>query len=257
MNRIQVSMALAALLSTLAGGAAAQTPPTPPTPAAEPPPPPPPPEPAPPIQTLEDDDRDDRERERDRDDDDDRGHRGHHGHMAGRRPLDPTLGLGFGYALPTSWDSPNVTSVRFRLPSGLTLEPRVELGLAGSSTDTAAGETENDFVGVTLGSRVRLPLASRGAADLLAVGGAQVAFASQDPEGDDNAQRSTTFDLSWGVGIDFWLRHWMSISTTATNPLFSYSRDVQETAGEDSKSSSFAFGAVFDPQLDLMLHLFF
>ena len=65
------------------------------------------------------------------------------------------------------------------------------------------------------------------------------------------------FDLVWGVGIDFWLCPSVSISTTATNPLFSYSRDVQETPGEDDKSSSFAFGAVFDPQVDLMAHLFF
>ena len=39
------------------------------------------------------------------------------------RPTELSIAIGVGYAFPTSLQTPNITSVRLRLPSGLTLEP--------------------------------------------------------------------------------------------------------------------------------------
>src|SRR5690606_19231157 len=105
-----------------------------------------------------------------------RPHRRHRrGHMGpGRgatRPADPTIGLGFGYALPTSWDGPNVTSARFRMASGLTIEPRVELSYGSTTVDTGADDTSDSRLGISLAALGRLPLVTRGRVDLVGVGG--------------------------------------------------------------------------------------
>src|ERR1041385_1864344 len=60
----------------------------------------------------------------------------HHEMMAGEaRPDAFAIGIGFGYVFPTSLETPNITGVRFRLPTGLTFEPRVIFGTSSTTSD--------------------------------------------------------------------------------------------------------------------------
>lgn len=75
------------------------------------------------------------------------------------RPSGLAIGIGVGYTFPTSLQTPNVTSVRLRLASGLTIEPTVVF--AATSIHMPVGS--NTQGELTLGSLVRYPLRARGA----------------------------------------------------------------------------------------------
>ena len=66
-----------------------------------------------------------------------------------KRPQAFAVGIGIGYDFPTDLQQPNITSVRFRLPSGLTLEPRVVFGFstfkAGSSSTKSTEPLAQDW----------------------------------------------------------------------------------------------------------------
>src|SRR5689334_7471792 len=55
------------------------------------------------------------------------------------RPTELAFGIGVGYSFPTSLQTPNTTSVRLRLPSGLTLEPQLVLATSSSNADPGNG----------------------------------------------------------------------------------------------------------------------
>jgi hypothetical protein len=177
--------------------------------------------------------------------------------LDGPRPYGTTVGLGFGYFMPAAWDAPNVVSARLRLASGLTIEPRAELSTSSTSMDTGIGETSNSFSTLAVGANVRLPLASRGRGDFMLVGGAAAALSKNNPEGADNSVTTTSLALTWGVGIDYWLSRSFSISMTATNPVIAHTSTSFEAAGDDPSNSTTGLGVVFDPALDVMLHLYF
>jgi len=169
------------------------------------------------------------------------------------RPTELAFGIGVGYALPTSLQTPNTTSVRVRLASGLTFEP--QLAIATSTDDTATTSTRQTEL--TLGSLVRYPLRVHHHVDLEAVGSASVSNRVIDPDGDNNNRTVTTAGLGYGVALAYWLTaHW-SLSLTATNPLVAFSRTRQETGvGREMTTRTTTFGLVFDPQVALMIHLY-
>ncbi len=172
------------------------------------------------------------------------------------RPTGLTLGIGLGYAFPTSLQTPNTTSVRLRLASGLTFEP--QLVFATTSTDTDNGvTTTNKQNEVTIGTLVRYPLRVRNKIDLEAIGSASISNETTDPEGDNNTRTVTTVALGYGVALAYWLSpHW-NLSLTATNPLISYSRTRQEqTVDLVTVTKSTTIGLVFDPQIAVMIHLY-
>jgi hypothetical protein len=169
------------------------------------------------------------------------------------RPTELAFGIGLGYALPTSLQTPNTTSVRIRLPSGLTFEPQL---VVATTTDDAA-TTSTQQTELTLGSLVRYPLRVHNKVDLELVGNASVSNRVVDPDGANNNRTVTTLGLGYGVAIAYWLTpHW-NFSLTASNPLLAYSRTRQEMGtGVVTTTKTTTLGLVFDPQVALMLHLY-
>ena len=176
----------------------------------------------------------------------------------GYRPIDFTIGLGFGYALPADIDRPNAAAVRFRLASGLTFEPRVILETQQQTTDNSVDETTDALNTIGLAAMVRYPLIQRGPFDFIVTGGAGLQFSMQDPDGDDNNSGYTSLGLTWGIAIDYWLsQHWC-FSLTAINPLATYTSTTQEVGPDTETSDSHvSVGAIFDPNVVALMHLFY
>ena len=191
-------------------------------------------------------------------------HGGGHDHPQ-RRPEGRSLGLGFGWILPTDLTIPNTVAARFRLPSGLTFEPSVRLRFIGTWDESDFGGTTSEdrdrSLELELFTFVRLPLAARGGVDLVALGGAELGWSKRtvDPDGAANEQSVTTLDASllWGLGLEWWFRHHFSLSFDATNPVVTYARSAQDTQTVDTSSSATTAGAIWEPTIRLTLHLYF
>ena len=70
---------------------------------------------------------------------------------------------------------------------------------------------------------------------------------------------TTTVGVGWGIGLEWFLRpHW-SLSFDALNPLFSIAKTSTDRPLllSDSSRTVTTYGAVFDPTVRLMAHLFF
>lgn len=172
------------------------------------------------------------------------------------RPAGLAFGIGVGYVFPTSLQTPNTTSVRLRLASGVTFEPQVVA--ATTSTEVGAGITATDKqTEVVLGSLVRFPLRAHNKIDFEFVGRAAISTLTVDPEGDNNKRTIIALGLDYGVALAYWLTpHW-NLSLTAANPLVSYTHTRQEFgAGSAMVNKSTTIGVVFDPQVALMIHLY-
>ncbi len=172
------------------------------------------------------------------------------------RPNGLAFGIGLGYLLPTSLQTPNTTSVRVRLPSGITLEPQLVFATTTDKVDTGATAT-NKQSEITLASIVHYPLKVHRKVDLELLGSAGLSTRRIDPNGDNNDRTITTFALGYGLGLGYWITpHW-NLSLSASNPLLSYARSRQEmTADQTTVNSSTTLGLVFSPDVALMIHLF-
>lgn len=172
------------------------------------------------------------------------------------RPAGLAIGIGVGYVFPTSLQTPNTTSARLRLSSGLTFEPQLVFAVTSTDVDTGTTMTTKQNE-VTLGSLVRYPLRAGRKIDLELVGSASASNRVVDPEGNSNNRTTTTLGLGYGVALAYWLSpHW-NLSITASNPLLSYTRTRQEAAGDIvTVNKSTTVGLVFDPQVALMIHLY-
>jgi hypothetical protein len=174
------------------------------------------------------------------------------------RPTGLAFAIGVGYSLPTSLQTPNITSVRFRLPSGLTFEPQLALASSSNDVDNGTGTTTTTKqTELTVASLVRYPLRAHRKVDLEAIGTAAVSSQTLNPEGDDNNRTVTLLQVGYGVGLAYWFTaHW-NLSLTATNPLISYTRTRQEMgAAMSATNRTTTVGLVFDPTVALMIHLY-
>ena len=232
-------------LCLLAGTAAAQQPadpPPPPTPQPdpqpEPAPPPPPPAPktggfvetapAPMVQPLDD-----------------------------NRPEGFSVGIGFGYVLPNSLETPNTTSARFRLASGLAFEPVVRFQQSTVSVDVGES-TENKETTIEIGALARYPLKRRTRVDLVLLGGAFVENVATSPDAMNMDTTTTRFEARYGLAVEFWIsQHWQ-ISMSALNTVFRTERVAEEMgAGTETVTTTSTFGAIYDPIISAMVHLYF
>jgi hypothetical protein len=102
----------------------------------------------------------------------------------------------------------------------------------------------------------RIPLRSRGKVDLVAIAGGGIGFTESSPDGDDNNTRTIVLDAHWGLGLEYWWTSHVAISVSATNPAFTRTSETQEMAGDDSSDTSYLFGAIWDPTIGAMVHLF-
>lgn len=207
------------------------TDPAPPDPTPQPPPPPPPqPQPQQPAAAPEE---------------------------VGDRPEGISLALGIGYGLPTSLETPNLTSARVRLPSGLQFEPVLRISNTTITRETAAGEAEDKETRFALSALVRIPLVTKSKVDLELLGTAGFSNQKTNPELDFNTQTVNTFGIGYGVAVTYWLsRHW-NFSLSTTNPLISYEQTkVQTGPGTSNKNSATTVGLIFVPQVFMMIHLY-
>ena len=179
------------------------------------------------------------------------------------RPEAFGIGIGVGYLFPAELDRPNITSVRFRLASGLTFEPRVSISGGDQTTSIKQpgpnpDDTSDGLFVLAFGTNVRWPMAGRGPVDLVLLGSASLDYINEDPSGDDNNASLLGISVGWGLGIDWWVSQRWAVSLSAINPLFTYRNQVNDTGpGSSTTTSTTEFGAVFNPAVVLMAHLFF
>jgi len=211
-------------------------------PVDEPPPPPPPPAP---VSEAEEDRMDPAEAFEPADAD-----------SSSHRPEGMTLGIGLGYDLPSDLQVPDVTSVRLRLGSGLTIEPLFEFSRASATFEQGGVSATATATEMSVAALVRVPFRVHDRVDFTLNGGAGFARTTANPDGPDNDTTTTSLFLIWGIGLDYWLSpHW-GLSMTALNPMVSYTKQVENDPAGDQTTSGSAFGLVFDPNVLFMLHMY-
>jgi hypothetical protein len=176
--------------------------------------------------------------------------------VRGPRPEGMTIGLGAGWQLPAALDTPNVVSARLRLNARFTLEPTIELAHDSSTVEFDGAEVETTNGVYAIGARLRTAVASRGRNDLILVAAADLARLETDPDGEFNSSSETRFTIDWGLAIDTWIAPWLAVSATATNPVLLISDETTESEFGDQSASRTVVGAVWDPRLAVMAHLF-
>jgi hypothetical protein len=171
------------------------------------------------------------------------------------RPSELSIAIGLGYALPTSLQTPNITSVRVRFATGIELEP--QLVLASSSTDVDTGMSATDKSNeLGIGALARFPLVRHGRVDLSICGSLALDRASTSPEEPNMDVTVSSFSANYGLAVAAWItRHWQ-ISLTAMNPLLATTkRDADNDVG-NTVTTTTTFGLIFDPNVALMVHLY-
>jgi hypothetical protein len=180
-------------------------------------------------------------------------------HDTGDRPEELAFAIGLGYVFPTSLETPNITSVRLRLPSGLTFEPRVIFASTSHSVDDGVTTTTDKTTEFSIGTLVRIPAIKRGRVDFEVLASADIDSITDNPDGDNNNTTTTTLTVAWGVACNFWLsRHW-TFSLSATNPLIQYTKkkvDNPAMPGQTTATTDSSFGLIFDPVVFGMFHLY-
>jgi hypothetical protein len=173
------------------------------------------------------------------------------------RPEGVAIGLGFGYAFPTSVQTPNVTSLRLRLAGGLTFEPAFQASNTTTDREAFGMEMSDKSTAVALLTLIRIPVVSRGKFDLEALGFGAFSTVKDNPHGDYNTITTNAFAVGWGVAVGYWFSpHWQ-VTTSIGNPLVTWSsRKTQIGQSMYDTASSTTLGLIFDPDVTLMLHMY-
>ena len=175
------------------------------------------------------------------------------------RPIGFSVGIGLGYRIQPlmTFQTPDITSVRFRLPSELTIEPRFVLASQKAETDSGTTDTDRQSE-VGIGAVVRLPWMKRGRADLEIIGSLDINTFKNNPDGDDNSVRVTNFALGYGLAVNIWLWKHLNVSMTAGNSLFTIDKTRSENGIPDDVTvdTTTRFALIFDPSVLFMAHLY-
>jgi hypothetical protein len=177
--------------------------------------------------------------------------------LAGR-PEGLSFGIGIGYTLPTSIQTPNTTSVRMRLPSGLTFEPLLTLGNQKTTSEAGGASVEDARTELALAALVRFPVVRRGKFELEVLGGAGFGTIKDNPDGPDNNTTTSGVNLNWGLAVSYWLTpHW-NLTFSARNPLVSYNKTTnqQPAPAPDTSTSTSTVALEFAPIVSAMIHLY-
>jgi hypothetical protein len=174
------------------------------------------------------------------------------------RPATLAFALGLGYQLPTSLQTPNRTSARVRLISGLTFEPFVTLSNTSEDMETPMMmETQNKLTELGIGVLGRFPIIAHDRVDFEILGTLGFANERDNPEGDYNTRTTNTFGIGWGIGIGYWISHHWQLSMSVTNDLVTYAQTKQQTGPSmTTKSSTTTIGVIFQPAVFAMIHLY-
>ena len=89
-------------------------------------------------------------------------------------------------------------------------------------------------------------------------GGAFVENVSTKPDAMDMDKTTTTFDLRYGMAVEFWVsQHWQ-ISMSALNTIFRTERVSEEQGpATETVTTTSTFGAIYDPVISAMVHLYY
>jgi len=180
-------------------------------------------------------------------------------HVPGR-----AIGVGLGYMFPDSEiDVPNAIAVRFRLDDRLAFEPlfRVEYSNRKTQDDFAMADFTASRLDLDVGVNARVALATAGPAQFLFIGGMGVGFGTtldvEDPTFDPDS-RFVGLDATYGVGIELFFRTRFSLSLDAVNPFVQMVwRKQSYPSGEDVKTRSYSVGAVWAPELRVIVSMYF
>jgi len=174
------------------------------------------------------------------------------------RPTAFSLGIGAGYRFPVSLQMPNITSVRLRIPNGVTLEPTLVLATTSHTQDVGTSRTgSSSEFGV--GALVRVALVEHGRTDLELLGGLHLDRLSTDPDtsNPNDVKTVSTVELQYGVAVGTWITPHLQVSMSATNGLVTYV-NTREEMGIDTVTvtKDSTFGLIFDPTVALMVHFY-
>ena len=174
-----------------------------------------------------------------------------------RRPSGFSVGIGFGYEMPDSMETPNTTTARFRLRSGLTLEPVLRFQQESSEEDTGTS-MEDKKTTIEAGALLRYPFKSRGRVDLVLLGGAFIENINEVPDEDDRDIATTNIRADYGIAVEFWIsQHWQ-VSMSALNTIFRTTRVAREMGpGTETVNTDTLFGAIYEPVITAMIHLYY
>jgi hypothetical protein len=174
------------------------------------------------------------------------------------RPEGWAIGIGLGYLLPTSLETPNTTSVRLRLASGLTFEPQLTIANTTAKTDNGATTNKDKRTELSVSTVVRLPVIRHNKVELEALGSAGIGTAVDNPNGSSNNTTTTTFAIGWGLAVNYWHNRHLSLSLSAGNPLISVAKTTREQPAPlmETSTSTTSIGLIFDPTVAIMIHLF-
>lgn len=174
------------------------------------------------------------------------------------RPAGFSLGIGVGYRFPTSLQTPNITSVRFRLGSGIELEPTVVFANTSHSVDTGSAQG-SDASEAGVAALLRFPVVSHRRTELQLLGGLGFDYLGEDPDDQtpDDVTSTTTVAARYGVAVAVWITPHMQVSMSATNSLISYSKKRQEMGQQSVQvTNDTTYGLIFDPNVAFMIHLY-
>ena len=187
-------------------------------------------------------------------------------------PNDKTVGVGAGWNFPSDIFTPNTVSVRFRLKSGMTIEPIANASFSQSfvhhhvAGGTGSDAARNYVANMGFGVQLRTPMKRKGPVELhmLVIPGVNYTDSVNNPSGASDRQFSTTtvWSLGWGLGVEYFPQrfeqHW-SFSMDATNPLFGfgYSTVYDQATKERTNTTAYSLGATFNPAVRGMVHLYY
>ncbi|HVO30308.1 MAG TPA: hypothetical protein VMV18_06215 [bacterium] len=183
------------------------------------------------------------------------------------RPEGNSFGIGAGYTLPSDLSTPNTFTARFRMASGFTIEPGIQVDAAiGNSKISGGGGASqsgsSSTINLIVGAALRKPIASRNRVDIVGIltPGLAITSASNKPAGGTKTT-STTVGLGtgWGLGVEYWpTNHW-SLSFNALNPLLNVATGSQKDSGTGitNSATNFFVGADFNPSVQLLTHIYY
>jgi len=207
------------------------------------------------------------------------------------RPEGNTLGIGAGFTFPQSILEPNTVGVRLRV-GPVALEPGLRLGgngtgTANKQTFTLPGQQPNvndnqdkaSGFDLSLGVNVRYAIASHGPVDLIVIGGAGFSMGTDSSQNDvtNTTTKDTTniqsmsASVGYGLGIEWFVGHGLSVGADATNPLLVWTQSSSRhsvavtntttnevtTTVTDTNQSNVTGALVWAPTVRLMVFLYF
>ncbi len=181
-----------------------------------------------------------------------------------RRPDGFSVGLGVGVNVDNGSASdilaPDAASARVRLGRVFTIEPFVDLSVDSTKTDNGVADDTTTATDVRLGALLRVLAITRGHMDFVILGTAGIGYTKTRFEpnaGMDRTDASTSMGLGWGVGVEWWFRRNWALSFNTTNPALTYTKTTSDIGGLQTSTRTTSIGAIFQPDVNVMVHLFF